>query len=69
MVKGFKAMDAIANVTDSLHGVDFPKSKEDLIEYAKDRNAPDNVIGILERIPDQVYNSMGDLINKIRGVA
>jgi hypothetical protein len=68
MLKGFGAMDAIANVTDSLVGMDFPRSKDDIIEYAKDHNTPDRVIVILEKIPDQTYSSMGDLINKLRGL-
>jgi hypothetical protein len=68
MLKGFGAMDAIANVTDSLHGLDFPKPKEDVLEYARDRNADDHVIEVLERIPDKVYNTMGDLITAMRGL-
>ncbi|MDO8586708.1 MAG: DUF2795 domain-containing protein [Armatimonadota bacterium] len=68
MLKGFGAMEAIASATDSLHGIDFPKSKDDLMEYARDRNASDHVIEVLEKLPDQVYNSMGDVINRLRGV-
>ena len=68
MLKGFGAMEAIAGVTDILHGIDFPKSREDLIDYAKDHNASDHVKEVLEKLPEQAYKSMGDVINRLRGL-
>jgi len=68
MAKGFGLMDIIANVTEHLEDIDFPKDKDDLIEYARDRNAPDRVIEILEKLPDQVYVGMGDVVARLRGI-
>ena len=67
MLKTLGTMGVIANVTDHLQGIDFPRSKEDIVEYARDCDAPDGVIEILERIPAQTYNGMGDLIHRMRG--
>jgi hypothetical protein len=67
MLKTLGTMGVIASVTDNLQGIDFPRSKEDIVEYARDSNAPDEVIEILERIPMQTYSNMGDLVYRMRG--
>lgn len=50
------------HVTKSLRGIDFPASKEDLIEKARSENAGDEVIRHLERMPDQEYQNMADVM-------
>lgn len=67
MLNGLGTTGVIAKVTDNLLGMDFPSSKEDIVEFAKDSNAPDGVIEILEKIPMQTYNNMHDLVYKMRG--
>lgn len=49
-------------VTKSLRGIDFPASKEDLIEKARSENAGEEVIRHLERMPDQEYQNMADVM-------
>ncbi len=44
-----------------LKGVDYPASKEELIEHAKKQGADDNAISALEQLPDQEYDSPTDV--------
>ena len=41
---------SMANVTHHLKGIDFPATREELLEYAHDQDAPDAVIKQLEKI-------------------
>lgn len=54
-----------ANIAHYLQGIDFPISKQDLISHAEDNNAPDEVIDLLENLPDQEYHSMSDLMQGV----
>ena len=51
-----------ANFVDFLKEVDFPATKQDLIDYAEDNNLPQEVVDKLEDLPDKEYNSFTDLI-------
>jgi len=42
-------------VQKSLSGMDYPASKQDLIEHARKQNADRDVIEALESIPDREY--------------
>jgi hypothetical protein len=44
-----------------LKGVDYPATKEELIEQAKQHSADKNVISLLEELPDQEYDSPTDV--------
>jgi hypothetical protein len=48
-----------------LGGVDFPKSRADLMEYAKRRGASPDILRTLEKLPDKTYRSMADVISGI----
>ena len=52
-----------ASIAHALHGIDFPKEKEEIISYAKQHEGQDNpdVIDVLERLPDRRYDSMADI--------
>lgn len=54
-----------AEVQKELKGVDYPASKQDLVEYAarKDRNS--GVLDLLNQIPDKIYNSPVDVSKAI----
>lgn len=45
--------------------VEYPKSKDELINAARDNNAPDDVMSVLDRIPDRQYGSAADLAKGI----
>ncbi len=52
---------AIARV---LHGIDFPKSKNEVVDYARQHlggQTDTDLISILERLPDQQFKSMADI--------
>jgi len=54
-----------ANIASFLEGISFPASKDELIDYAEDNNAPQDIIDVLEQLPDQEYTSMADIMSGI----
>jgi hypothetical protein len=48
----------IAKVSKSLKGIHFPVDREKVVEYAKNNMAPDDVMNVLERMPEGEYDSM-----------
>lgn len=44
-----------------LKGVDYPASKEDLVKKAKQEGADERVCSVLERLPDQQYQTPADV--------
>lgn len=57
-----------SNIAHYLKGIDFPATKQDLVSYAEDNNAPDEVLDVLEDMPDQEYTSMADLMQGVAQV-
>ena len=49
-----------------LKGVDYPASKDDLIQRAKQQGADENVNSALEQLPDEQYQTPTD-VNKALG--
>lgn len=45
-----------------LKGVDYPASKEELIEHAKQNGADENAIAVLEQLPDEEYEGPTDCL-------
>lgn len=54
-----------AYVQKFLSGMDYPASKQEIIDHAKKNNADQDVISILQQIPDQQYNSAADVSSGI----
>jgi hypothetical protein len=54
-----------AEVEEYLHGLDFPSDKDDLISKARDNGAPDDVISLLDNLPEQDYHSPIEVSNAI----
>ncbi len=50
-----------AQVEKSIKGTHFPAQKEDLIQQAKENNANQDVLNVLERMPDKQFNSPVDI--------
>ena len=48
-----------------LKGVDYPASKEDLINHAKQNGADENAISALEALPDEEYETPTDVSEAI----
>ncbi len=48
----------IAKVSKSLKGIHFPADREKVVEYAKKNMAPNDVMNVLEQMPEKEYDSM-----------
>ncbi len=54
-------MVSTATVSRVLEGLNFPASKQDCIDYARRRNAPQEVLDVLYQLPDRQYFSMAGI--------
>lgn len=45
----------------ALKGIDYPASKEDLVARARDNGADDDLIGRIEALPGDGYDSPSDV--------
>ncbi len=48
-----------------VRGANFPANKNEIVDYARRQNAPDNVIKALDKLPDQRFNSAMDVSNRM----
>jgi len=48
-----------------LKGVDYPASKEDLLEHAKQQGADENALSALEQLPDEQYQTPAEVSKAI----
>lgn len=44
-----------------LGGIDYPVNRQQIIDHARSKGAPDNVMGFLERLPERQYNYPTDV--------
>lgn len=49
-----------------LKGMDYPASKQDLVQHAQKQGADQNLRSMLEQLPDQQYETPAD-VNKAVG--
>lgn len=52
-------------ISKHLKGVDFPASKEDLVQRAQQNDASQDVIDTLKELPDQEYGNMADVMKGV----
>lgn len=57
------AQVSVAEITKSLKGINFPVGKDDLIQHARDNGADEEIIGMIEEMPDDEYGSMSDVMS------
>ncbi len=50
------------NVTNYLRGIQFPVTRDDLIRHARNQGADDDIIQVLNGMPDRRYNDMADVM-------
>jgi hypothetical protein len=48
-----------------LKGMDYPASKQDLINHAKKQGADENALSALEQLPDEKYETPADVSKAI----
>ena len=59
------ASHSTANIAASLHGIDFPASKQDLVEHARKNNTEQEIIDVIQQMPDEKYTSMADVFKGV----
>lgn len=64
---GFGSFLAHSNVLNRLKDVQFPCSKQDLIDQLEDNHAHQEVIELVDKVPDKVYNSVEELREQLPG--
>ena len=62
-------MVSTAKVSQFLEGLDFPVNKQQIIDFAMDNNAPQDVLDILRQMPEGRYFSMAGIWEAIGRVA
>ena len=54
-----------ATIQQYLRDIDFPVEKQDLIQHAREKNAPDEVVSVLEKVPDGQYSNPADVSDAV----
>jgi hypothetical protein len=54
-----------AVIAQSLHGIDFPANKQQMIEQARKNGADQDVFDVLQKMPDAEYTSMADVFKGV----
>ncbi len=54
-----------AQIAECLGGIDFPCSKNDLVNYARSHGCTDDRLTVLQSLPDRQFNSMADVMSGI----
>ncbi len=55
-----------AQIQNFLGGVDYPASKDDLVEHARETGAGDDILGMLQRLGREDYDSPTDVSEALR---
>ncbi len=60
-----------ANIMEHIEGMDFPATKRELVEWARETEGPDTneVVHMLEKLPNRRYNSPADVMHEVSEVA
>lgn len=48
-----------------LSSLEFPLTKQEVLSQLKGAGADDRLVGLVEQVPDQVYNTLNDLKDKL----
>lgn len=54
-----------AVIAQSLHGIDFPCNKQGLVEHARRNNADQDVVNVIQKMPDAEYTSIADVFKGV----
>lgn len=57
-----KKINNPSQIVKFVKGRDFPASKQEVIDQAKQNGADDNVIGTLQNLPFETFNSPNDIV-------
>lgn len=65
MAQGDPEKASPANIQDHLEGLDYPVSKQQLMDHAQSQNAPEDVMNVLQKLDDKEYNSPVDVTKNV----
>ncbi|MBD2430690.1 MULTISPECIES: DUF2795 domain-containing protein [Fischerella] len=51
-----------------LKGMDYPASKEELIQHAQQNGADENAISVLQQLPEQEYQTPTDVSEAVSAI-
>ncbi len=54
-----------ANIAHYLKNIDFPCSREQILRQAENNNADDEVLEVLQQMPESDYGSMADVMKGV----
>lgn len=54
------AVSAI-DISKSLSGIDFPANRQGLVNHARQKNASQEILEILQKMPDRQYGDMAEV--------
>lgn len=57
-----------AKIEESIKGIDFPASKEDILSRARENSADQEELNVLSGLPDQKYTSITDITQALKSV-
>lgn len=57
-----------AAVEKYLKGIHFPANKSDLVEHAKNNDAPEDVINVLNKFDERDYQGVADVAKEIGSI-
>ena len=57
-----------ADVQAALSGIDYPASREHLVEYAGGQRAPESVLNALRNLPEREYSDAADVGQAVSGL-
>lgn len=58
-----------AAIQEYLGGLDFPATKQELIDQARNQDAPQDVMSVLEQVDDGEYESPTDVSRALEHIA
>jgi Protein of unknown function (DUF2795) len=60
-------MTSITDVEHALKGISFPKNKSEIVKYAQDNKASNEIVSDLRALPDKTYNNAIDVAKEFKG--
>jgi len=61
-------MVSTAIIAPYLEGLDFPATKQEIIDYVEPKDPPADIVEILEKLPEETYFSLASLWQAIGDV-
>lgn len=57
----------MADIEHAIKGIDFPKNKNEIVSYAQQQGASEDILADFRELPDRQYNNAADLAQEFKG--